>query len=264
MQEDKTLWCLYASQGNLFKLRVFLHWYFFNCHSPSDLTNLWEWEASWGEGCIDHNECYWLWVSPWQEAQLHFRDVPRRAAPSTDAEHVAGEGRPWVLQAQSDTETGDISSLWPEQQIQSSPCSSARMIQDVFSLLALTPCLLLSGDFPQPVWSKWPLWDSQINVFNFNPLCISLCQDYLPANKVLCLEIKGETTSPFRMCLSGFATPCFMENMERCCIHNLSLISVFVNRFITPSAELYCSLLHIYSLSIYIVQLWFILFPFYN
>lgn len=37
---------------------------------------------------------------------------------------------------------------------------------------------------------------------------------------------------------------------------------MFVNRFITPSAESYCGLLHIYFLSIYVVQLLFILFPF--
>lgn len=95
-------------------------------------------------------------------------------------------------------------------------------------------------------------------------LSVSLCWDYLPANKLLWSEIKGKTSSPLRTYPNIFATLCFMENMGRCCIHDISLISVFVNRFITPSAESYCHLLHIHSLSIYIVQLLFILFPFYN
>lgn len=79
---------------------------------------------------------------------------------------------------------------------------------------------------------------------------------HLPADKLLWSEMKGEARSPLRMELHSFTILCFMENRGRCCIHNISLISMFVNRFITPSAELCCSL-HIYFLSICIAQLLF-------
>jgi len=49
-------------------------------------------------------------VSPRHQAQARHRDVPSGAAPSAGAERVAGQGRPRVLQARSETEAGDIAS----------------------------------------------------------------------------------------------------------------------------------------------------------